>query len=187
MILTGQEIIKRRDIGQIVIDPWNVDQVNPNSYNVTLHPKMEIYSRSILSTVEGESPIFKGYLDSKSKNETIPITIPENGLKLLPGTVYIARTNEHTETHGLVPMLNGRSSLGRLGLFIHVTAGFGDIGFKGTWTLEIVVVEPLMIYPNIKIGQIYYQETVGEHIGFEYSGKYQGQVDATASRLFTEM
>jgi deoxycytidine triphosphate deaminase len=57
-----------------------------------------------------------------------------------------------------VPMLEGRSSTGRLGLFIHVTAGFGDIGFAGFWTLEIFCVQPVKIYPDVEICQIYYHD-----------------------------
>ncbi len=60
-------------------------------------------------------------------------------------------------------MLEGRSSVGRLGLFIHVTAGFGDVGFAGYWTLEIFCVQPIRIYPNVEICQIYYHDIHGDY------------------------
>ncbi len=84
--------------------------------------------------------------------------IPDEGLVLQPGIVYLASTVEYTETLKHVPILMGKSSLGRLGLFVHVTAGFGDVGFKGHWTLELVCVQPLKIYPGMKIAQITYQD-----------------------------
>ena len=81
------------------------------------------------------------------------LKIPKEGLLLQPGTLYLGRTLEYTETHGMVPMLEGRSSVGRLGLFVHVTAGFGDIGFCGYWTLEMFAVQPVRIYAGVAICQ----------------------------------
>ena len=74
---------------------------------------------------------------------------------LEPNRLYLGRTGEHTETKNLVPMLEGRSSIGRLGLFVHVTAGFGDVGFRGFWTLEIFCVQPIRIYSGLEICQIF--------------------------------
>lgn len=93
---------------------------------------------------------------------------------------------EYTETHGLVPMLIGRSSIGRLGLAVHVTAGFGDIGFSGRWTLELLAAHPIRVYPGMEICQISYEEIEGEVLE-GYHGKYQDQRGATPSRLFQEM
>ena len=78
-------------------------------------------------------------------------------------------------------MLNGRSSVGRLGICIHITAGFGDIGFNGTWTLEITAIKPVRVYPNIEICQVSYFTPYGES-KIKYDGRYQGQIDPTASR-----
>ena len=136
MILSGKEIEKK--IGkEIFIEPYNSNQLNPNSYNLTLHNELLTYS----------SPS----LDMKKNHETETILIPEDGLLLKPGKLYLGRTKEHTKTNNLVPMLEGRSSIGRLGMFVHITAGFGDVGFEGFWTLEIFVVQPLKIYPNVEI------------------------------------
>ena len=92
----------------------------------------------------------------KKKNKATKIIIPEEGLLLDSRKLYLGRTLEYTETHNLVPMLEGRSSIGRLGLFVHITAGFGDVGFKGYWTLEIFCVQPIRVYPNTEICQIFY-------------------------------
>lgn len=116
MILTGKEIQKR--IGNdIVITPYSEKQLNPNSYNLRLHEELLVYT---------ELP-----LDMKKPNPAEKLVIPESGLLLKPGILYLGRTLESTETHNLVPMLEGRSSIGRLGMLVHVTAGFGDVGFKG--------------------------------------------------------
>ena len=91
--------------------------------------------------------------------------IPEGGVMLTPHRLYLARTVERTETRNLVPMLEGRSSVGRLGLFIHVTAGFGDVGFCGFWTLEMFCVQPVRIYAGVEIGQIFYHTLEGAVAG----------------------
>jgi dCTP deaminase len=116
MILTGPEI--RRRLGQdIRIEPFLETRVNPNSYNLSLNPELMAYTNMPL--------------DMKKENPAQKVVIPPEGLVLQPGTLYLGRTNEYTETFNLVPMLEGRSSVGRLGLFVHVTAGFGDVGFCG--------------------------------------------------------
>jgi dCTP deaminase len=82
-------------------------------------------------------------------------------------------------------MLEGRSSIGRLGLFVHITAGFGDVGFKGFWTLEIFCVQPIRVYPNVEICQIFYHSLEGEHTSYT-SGKYQNNKGIQASMLYKD-
>ena len=135
MILSGKEIINRQG-NDIIIDPFNEKQVNPNSYNLKLHNELVVYDAAVL--------------DMKKDNTGTKMIIPEEGLLLESHKLYLGRTVEYTETHNLIPMLEGRSSVGRLGLFVHVTAGFGDVGFKGYWTLEIFCVQPIKIYPSIE-------------------------------------
>lgn len=171
-ILSGNEIRQRMSKGDIIIHPYNDQQLGPNSYNLRLLDRMLVYTEAVL--------------DPKRDNRTREIIIPQEGYVLKPGRVYIASTEEWTETRNLVPMLVGRSSVGRLGLGVHVTAGFGDVGFKGRWTLEMVATEPVRVYPGMKICQIYYHTVAGEILE-EYAGKYIGQETATPSRLFQEM
>ncbi|MDG2287172.1 MAG: dCTP deaminase, partial [Candidatus Marinimicrobia bacterium] len=104
MILSGKEIIERKD-KDILIDPFNENQVNPNSYNLRLHNELLVYDKPVL--------------DMKEDNPATKIVIPEDGLLLDSRKLYLGRTIEYTETHHLVPMLEGRSSVGRLGLFVH--------------------------------------------------------------------
>jgi len=170
MILSGREIKKR--LGkEIRIDPFHEEQLNPNSYNLRLHNQLLSYTGA--------------ELDMRINNPTRQINIPEKGLMLYPGRLYLGRTMEYTETHGAVPMLEGRSSIGRLGLFIHVTAGFGDVGFKGYWTLEIFCVQPIIIYPYVEICQLYFHEVSPDHL--EYTeGKYQENHEIQASMLYKD-
>lgn len=170
MILTGAEIKNR--IGEdINIEPFDEKQLNPNSYDLKLHNELLVYEEVVL--------------DLKEANRYRRIEIPESGLVLSPNQVYLARTVEHTETHNLVPMIEGRSSVGRLGLFVHVTAGFGDVGFRGYWTLEMFAVQPIRIYPGIPICQIMYHTIEG--VVAEYvSNKYQDNSDIQPSLLYQE-
>ena len=124
-------------------------------------------------------------LDMKMPNATDKIIIPESGLLLEPNKLYLGRTKEYTKTDNYVPMLEGRSSIGRLGMFIHVTAGFGDVGFAGFWTLEIFVIQPLIIYPDVEICQIYFHSLEGEYEKYS-SGKYQNNEGIQPSLLYKD-
>jgi dCTP deaminase len=170
MILSGKEILNR--IGKdIIIQPFSEKQLNPNSYNLSLHNKLLVYDEDVL--------------DMKRPNDYIELTIPEEGLILQPGRLYLGRTVEYTETHSTVPMLEGRSSIGRLGMFVHVTAGFGDVGFKGYWTLEIFCIHPIKIYPGVDICQIYYHSIEGDYETYK-SGKYQANNGIQPSLLYKD-
>jgi len=170
MILSGKEILKH--IGkEIIIEPFDEKRINPNSYNLTLANELLVYDNYVL--------------DMKHPNPTSKIIIPEDGLILEPHKLYLGRTNEYTRTDKFVPMLEGRSSIGRLGLFIHITAGFGDVGFSGYWTLEIFCVQPIKIYPNVEICQIYYHDIDGEYDLYK-SGKYQNNTGIQPSLLYKD-
>jgi len=170
MILSGKEIHAR--IGKdIIIDPFDENRLNPNSYNLRLHNELLVYENKML--------------DMKKQNPTRQLHIPEEGLVLQPNTLYLGRTLEYTETHRLVPMLEGRSSIGRLGIFVHVTAGFGDVGFKGFWTLEIFCVQPVKIYPAVEVCQIYYHTLEGEYELYK-SGKYQSNSGIQPSLMYMD-
>lgn len=166
-MLTGPEIERQVALGRIVIDPWSNANVGPNSVDVHLHPEIAVYAVFLL--------------DAKVNNPVARFAIPATGYVLRPGRLYLARTVERTYTPFHVPQISGRSSIGRLGIRIHATAGFGDVGFDGTWTLEIDVVYPVRVYPGLRIAQVYFSEPVGELR--QYAGSYQGQVNATPSRM----
>ncbi len=170
MILSGLEIKKR--LGKdIFIDPFDDAQLNTNSYNLKLHNKVLIYEDDVL--------------DMKKENRAVEHTVPEDGLLLQTGQLYLGRTVEHTRTENFVPMLEGRSSIGRLGLFVHVTAGFGDVGFSGYWTLEMFCVKPIRIYPGIEICQIFFHSIEGDFERY-VSNKYQNNTGVQPSLLYKD-
>jgi dCTP deaminase len=171
MVLSGLEI--KRQLGtNILIDPFDDSNLNPNSYNLTLHDELMVYEEVVL--------------DMRRNNRVRRLTIPPEGMVLNAGQLYLGRTVERTETHHLVPMIEGRSSIGRLGLFVHVTAGFGDVGFCGYWTLEMFAVQPIRIYAGVSICQIFYHDISGPHTEYA-SDKYQHNTDIQPSLLFREL
>ncbi len=170
MILSGLEIKKRLG-NEIIIDPFNEKYLNPNSYNLRLHNELLIYEDDVL--------------DMKIPNTTTRLMIPEEGLVLKPGRLYLGRTVEYTKTESYVPMLEGRSSIGRLGLYVHITAGFGDVGFSGYWTLEIQCIQPVRIYSGVEICQIYYHSIEGEYEKYS-SEKYQNNTGIQPSLLYKD-
>jgi dCTP deaminase len=171
MILTGNEI--RAQLGKnIAIDPFDESHLNPNSYNLSLHNELMTYEEVVL--------------DMRRPNRVRRLVIPPEGLVLSPNQLYLGRTVERTETHNLVPMIEGRSSVGRLGLFVHVTAGFGDVGFCGYWTLEMFAVQSVRIYPGVAICQIFYHQVAGDITEYA-SNKYQHNRDIQPSLMFKEL
>ena len=172
MILTGPEIEKEVGLDRIRIEPWIPRHVGPNSVDLRLHPELRVYD------LEG------GTLDMKKGTATRDLLIPSEGLVLQPGTLYLGRTVEVVGTNHYVAILEGRSSVGRLGIKSHFTAGFGDVGFCGSWTLEIEVVYPVRVYPNVRICQVSFTVPRGD-IRL-YSGRYQGQIEATSSRFHVQ-
>lgn len=170
MILSGLEIKKR--LGkEIIIEPYQEKNLNPNSYNLSLSNELMVYKNN--------------ELDMRQPNEAEKIIIPPEGYLLQTNKLYLGRTQEYTETNHLVPMLEGRSSIGRLGLFVHITAGFGDVGFKGFWTLEMIAVQPIRIYAGIGICQIFYHTIEGDYETYT-SNKYQANQGIQPSLLYKD-
>ncbi len=170
MILSGIEIKKRLG-SDIHIEPFYESQLNPNSYNLRLHDELLIYEDDVL--------------DMKKPNNFHKQIIPESGLILEPGRLYLGRTMETTYTKNLVPKLEGRSSVGRLGIHIHVTAGLGHVGAKGHWTLEIFCIQAVRIYPFVEVCQIYFHELLGEYQDYS-KGKYHNNSEVQPSMLYKE-
>lgn len=142
MIFTDNKILESIENGEIVIEPFNRSKLGTNSYDVHLGSFLGIYKDELL--------------DAKKHNEINIFKLEEDGFVLQPGVLYLGVTEEYTETHNAVPFLEGKSSVGRLGIDIHATAGKGDVGFCNTWTLEISCVLPVKVYPGMPIGQLIY-------------------------------
>lgn len=171
-MLTGEEIIKAVESGKIVIEPFTKGNVNPNSYNLTLGNELLVYTDDIL--------------DCKKNNKTRTITIPEEGYILSPNNLYLARTNEYTENEVYVPQISGRSSVGRIGITVHICAGCGAIGFKGSWTLGLTCVTPTKVFPGMQIGQIYYFPLIGDS-KIKYQGYYSNNLATNTSKMYLQL
>ncbi len=171
-MLTGPEILRQIDLGHIVIEPFDRSLLNPNSVNLRMGEELLIYERipRPLDAKTGEG-IGETYLDMRVEPKIKRFKIPDEGLILEPGQLYIGHTKEYTETRNFVPCIEGRSSVARLGLCVHITAGFGDVGFCGQWTTEMTVVHPLRVYRDVPICQISYSTIEGAIM--PYHGKYQ--------------
>lgn len=171
MILSGQEIRSRLG-DSLQIDPFDPQFLNANSYDLSLHDELVIYEEVVL--------------DAASPNRFRRISIPSEGLTLQPGQLYLGRTCETTRSHGVVPFVQGRSSLGRLGCIVNAGGGMGQSGYCGTWTLEIHVVQPVRIYAGLRVCQIAYHALVGKCDDYA-SDKYQHSVDIQPSLLHREL
>jgi len=182
MILLRSKILEELDEGNIVISPFSSKNLGVNSYDVTLHPDLLVYTERIL--------------DMDECNPTEKITIPETGFVLMPGELYIGATNETASSKKYVPMFDGRSSTGRLGIALHQTAGIGDVGFGfdangeptlATWTMELSVIKPVRVYPYRRVGQVFF--IAGDHapeLNELYTGKYNTQRAPQASLSFQD-
>ena len=198
-MLTGIAIAQEVTAGRITIDPFDPSRINPNSYNLRLAPELKIYKYDETTGKDYHNFLFEQFtdvktimayrqmglgiaLDAHKSNPTQTMQMPEDGYWLLPGILYLGSTLERTFTSYYIPMLSGRSSIGRHGMTIHVTAGFGDIGFNGRWTLEIMVAHPYKVYPGDEVCQIYFETPEGD-TSYQYAGRYQNQEGTTASKF----
>lgn len=179
-MLTGPEILLQMEYGNIVIDPFDPKLLNPNSVNLRMGEELLTYDANTSHFAGG--PCHP--LDMKGEPAYTKVKIPPEGFVLYPGVLYIGHTLEYTETRMFVPCIEGRSSVARLGLCVHITAGFGDEGFCGQWTTEMTVVHPLRVYAGVPICQISYSTTTGEIK--RYEGKYQGNRGPHPSRLWKD-
>ncbi len=170
MILTGKEIIKEVINGKIHIKPFALNNINPNSYNFSLGNKLKIYKKKIL--------------DPKVENEFIEIVIPKEGYVLKPNQLYLGHTIEEMGSDYYAPTMQARSSIGRLGLYIYLNSGLGDIGFKKQWTLELHAIHHLRVYPGMKVGQMLFWKPQGEI--FLYDGKYKNSIGPETSQIWKD-
>lgn len=148
MILSDKRILEEMEQGNILVEPFNRNCLGTNSYDVHLGRYMAVYKNRVL--------------DARAHNEIQEFLIPKDGFMLQPHTLYLGVTEEYTETHKHVPFLEGKSSVGRLGIDIHATAGKGDVGYCNTWTLEISCIQPVRVYGGMPIGQLIYFSVEGQ-------------------------
>jgi deoxycytidine triphosphate deaminase len=170
MILTGKEIMREVKTGRIHIKPFSEENINPNSYNFRLGNTLKVYKSKTI--------------DAAIPNEFKIIKIPKKGLILQPNQLYLGHTIEEMGSDFYAPTMQARSSVGRLGLYIYLNSGLGDIGFKKQWTLELHTIHPLKIYPGMKIGQMLFWRPQGDiHL---YEGKYKDSVGPEVSQIWKD-
>ena len=167
MILTGQEIRRQVEDGKIEITPFYLKQINPASYDLRLGDKYLTYAPRYAVVPS------RWLLDSKSENLVEEHLIYPDGVTLEPGTLYLMHTTEIIHTNQFVSVIDGKSSLARLGIVTHLTAGYGDPGFRGQYTLEVSVVHPVRVYAGMRFCQIRFHTVQGERI--QYRGNYTGE------------
>ena len=196
-ILAGTRIEEEVQAGRIRIDPFNPKQLNPASYDVTLGSQVKVYRSWVdncgedlhkpREQADGRHLFAKDtILDTKAKLETYDFEInPETGWVLKPKIGYLMCTRERICTDNYVPVLDGKSSIGRLFIKIHETAGFGDAGFDGQYTLEVTSMHQVRVYPGMRIGQIRFNTMEGTPVLYSKLGHYKGAsaVGAVASLL----
>lgn len=172
MIFSDQKILESIAEKQIVIEPFDASCLGTNSYDVHLSKHLACYKDAIL--------------DARAHNQIEHFEIPEEGYILLPGKLYLGATAEYTETHNAVPFLEGKSSVGRLGIDIHATAGKGDVGFCNYWTLEISVSQPVRVYAGMPVGQLIYFAVEGD-INNYYNKKSSAKYNERSARPVESM
>lgn len=148
MILSDKKILAEMKKGTIKVEPFDITNMGGNSYDVHLS---KYFAQYVDKT-----------LDAKKHNKIKHFEITDKGFVLKPGELYLGSTLEYTETHKHVPFLEGKSSTGRLGIDIHATAGKGDVGFCGYWTMEISTSKPVRVYPGMPIAQLIYYVVDGK-------------------------
>lgn len=172
MILTGPEIQRQVELGKIQISPFRPEQVNPASYDLRLGDEFLMYAAK--------------FLDAKKDNPTIPGKILDDGFWLHPGRLYLMHTIEVIGTRDFVIVIDGKSSIGRLGITVHLTAGYGDPGFFGQYTLEVSVIHPVRVYAGMRFCQARFHTVQGELA--QYNGNYtndaRGPVASRSWRQF---
>lgn len=170
--LSGAEIAKQHEDGRITIYPYKKEQLGPNGYDVTLNNKLLR---------------IKGPLDMRLPCDYDSYTIPPEGIMIYPGELWLGVTNEVVGSDCNVPMYEGRSSIGRLGLETHICAGAGDVGFVATWTLEIRATNPIRIYADVRVGQIMFDSVSGEIVTtYKNTGRYNLQTTPQPSLLWKD-
>ena len=181
-ILSGMAIKEAIQRGDIEISDCNESRLNPHSYNLRLGNRYLCYTNTQHLDAEEENKAEEGYFSGTD-------LAYGGGIMLHPGRLYLMHTMETVCAHKYVPIIDGRSSVGRLGIGVHITAGYGDVGFKGTYTLEVTVVHPTIVYAGSEICQIRFQTLqLGENETEypKYSGKYNGQTGPKASGWWKE-
>ena len=187
-ILTGPEIRRQVELGGIKISPWDPELVNPASVDLRLGRKVALYEHPGMPNSLGG--LLDYPIDCKDP-ESMPLRdefeISDGGVCLMPRRLYLMHTEERISTDKFVPVIDGKSSIGRLGISVHETAGYGDCGFDGQYTLEVTTVYPVRVYAGMRFCQMRFHTMEGEPMLYKgnYTGEYsQGPVPSRVWKQF---
>jgi dCTP deaminase len=186
-VLADRSIARLVEREMLGIKPFDPKRVQPSSYDVTLDNEFRIFNNHGFVCIDPKEP-----MDALTTTKRVPdkpqgtsgSPIP-NYLVLHPGEFVLGQTVERLVLpDNIVCRIEGKSSLGRIGLLVHATAGFVDPGFQGRLTLELSnqAMVPIKLYPGMPIGQFSFQWT-DQPVEHPYDGKYQGDESPTASRI----
>jgi len=145
VILSDKQIKGAVELGDITITPFDLERLGSNSYDVLLGNTIAQYEKPVL--------------DAREENPVKYYEVSDKGFLLRPGEFYLGVTHEVIGSRRYVPFMDGKSSVGRLGILVHVTAGRGDVGFINHWTMEIATFKPVIVYPGMPIGQFTFYDT----------------------------
>ncbi|MEU2514500.1 dCTP deaminase [Streptomyces syringium] len=167
MILTGPQITREHALGRLVLDPFDDEQVQPNSYNLALGPTLIRYTDTVL--------------DTRRENAFETINIPDEGFVLTPDRIYLGASVEVLGSDHFVPIIRSRSGAARLGMFVHVTADLIDVGSIGQTTFQLHAVQPVRVHAGDRLAQVTFWRTLGKIV--LYDGKYQGSKGPQPSQI----
>ena len=195
-ILSDSEIRKAVECGDIFIDPFDPERLNPCSYDLTLGEGVAVYDEWARANSGWDRDRLRWdnlcprdiEIDIKVEPKAVRFPIhPTRGLRLNPGVGYLMHTTERISTNKYVPVLDGKSSVGRLFMKVHETAGYGDVGFNGQYTLEVTVQHPLRVYAGMRVAQMRFHTIVGK-VEEPYTGNYIGEaaMGPVASRAWKQ-
>jgi dCTP deaminase len=210
MIITGEQIKEAVRHGTLTIQPYVEENVQPASIDLTLGDEVCVYSKQVVYDEDEEAmalsmnwdqgarpgqsflSVTNGvFADSKEEQQVHRFTMSkEKGFVIKPGILYLMHTHERICAKTMVSVLDGKSSIGRLGVVVHLTAGYGDPGFDGQYTLEVVCTHPVALYPGMKIAQMRFHVMYGEADtsyatkGHYVGGKAVGAVPSMAHKQF---
>lgn len=178
-MLTGSEIKRLVEANTIQIEPFDATQLNPNSYDLRLSPHIQMYrirdaySTALFNRLMEDKEPWHDAIDVQNPPSLIEEEMPTTGYTIHPGRVYLCSTVERTYSPKHIPQVSGKSSFGRLGIRVDLTGGPASVGFNGHWTLALTTVHPAIIYPGVRIAQVFFHPVEGEIT--EYEGRYQSQ------------
>lgn len=183
-MLTGKKIIEAYKSGRLYISDFTEANVQPNSYELHWGNTYKEVLPNRVWTQNGEN--IQAVDMKRPQRTTQRMPIPEDGLLLMPGRIYLIPTKESIGSEHYVPQIVGRSSVGRMGISISLHAALGDLGYRGNWTLQVTVVRPTIIFPNLRVCHVFFEEVHG-NIEKQYQGKYQGASEAVESRFIQDI